>query len=109
MIMLDLIYHLKHLDEIKKTLLKNDAAILGVKAKDTVKHIDKNGLIAETYDRTLIVLAQTPQAFKTTIIKQAYKQNIEASDDASMCESCIKVKGLVFGDYQNNKITLLKI
>lgn len=98
----------KHLDEIKKTLLKNDAVILGVKAKDTVKHIDNNGFIVETYDRNFIVLAQTPQAFKTTIIKQAYKQNIEASDDASMCESVgIKVK-VVFGDYQNNKITFIE-
>lgn len=101
----------KHdLDNLKKALEDEEASILAVKVKETVKVVD-DGYINKTLNRNQIYLAQTPQGFKTSMIKNAYQKakgvNIEFTDDASIAEySGIKVK-IVEGSYHNNKITYL--
>ena len=92
---------------IEKTKIY-DACILGVKVKDTVK-ICKDGFIQTTPNRENIWLAQTPQAFKYNIIKEAYEyafnNNLFVTDDASVVENFgFKVK-IIEGNYSNIKIT----
>ena len=86
-----------------------DAAAVGVKAKDTIKRVDKNGVIVETLNRDELIQIQTPQGFKTDIILSAHKKaisnDIEVTDDCALAELCgISVK-VVFGSYNNIKIT----
>lgn len=101
----------KHdLDNLKKALEDEEASILAVKAKETVKVVD-DGYINKTLNRNQIYLAQTPQGFKTSTIINAFQKakgvNIEFTDDASIAEySGIRVK-IVEGSYRNNKITYL--
>lgn len=92
---------------IEETKMYN-ACILGVKVKDTVK-ICKDGFIQTTPNRENIWLAQTPQAFKYNIIKEAYEyafnNNLFVTDDASVVENFgFKVK-IIEGNYSNIKIT----
>ena len=97
------------LQAIKQTLETEDACLLMVPCKDTIKRVI-DGYIVETFDRSTLMNAQTPQAFKTELIKDcmnlAIKDGFIGTDDASLVEkySCKKVK-VVEGDYENIKIT----
>ena len=85
------------------------AAALGVLSKDTVKVVDNNEIVSETPDRNNLRLIQTPQVFKSEIIKHAYtkakEDGFEGTDDCSVVEhSGIPVK-IIEGEYTNIKIT----
>ena len=45
------------------------AACLMVPVKDTIKRVEE-GKIVETYPRQLLYAAQTPQAFRTDLLRQ---------------------------------------
>lgn len=97
------------INDILSCLEDNDACLLMVPCKDTIKRV-VDGKVVETLNRNELMQAQTPQAFKTEIIKKAYQQgideNYQATDDAQMIEKYtnINVK-VVVGDYNNIKIT----
>lgn len=83
------------------------AAIVATRVKDTIK-VAKNSTISSTPDRNTLWAAQTPQAFKWSIIEPAYstadQEGITATDDASLVESTLPVT-IIEGDYRNIKIT----
>lgn len=89
-----------------------EACVAGMPVKDTIKVADIGGFVSETPDRSRIWSAQTPQVFKTELIKTAYslflmKDEVgKATDDAMVVE---KMTGhavrLVEGSYENIKIT----
>ncbi|MBP3399982.1 MAG: 2-C-methyl-D-erythritol 4-phosphate cytidylyltransferase [Erysipelotrichaceae bacterium] len=100
---------LKNLQDIKACLTHCDACLLAVPCVDTIKVV-KDGVVVQTPKRSDLWNAQTPQAFKTSLIQQAYQKSfdlkIEVSDDASCVELCTDVPvHIVPGDYQNIKIT----
>ncbi len=92
----------------------NTACIAAVRTKDTVKIADEEGFIENTPDRNKVWNVQTPQAFKYSIIKEAYKYVVEnktkeynITDDAMVLEIFEpnqKIK-LVECSYENIKIT----
>ena len=61
------------LEELKKQIEIHDCAILAKKAIDTIKVVENNK-ITKTLDRNCIYLAETPQGFKTSLIKDCYKK-----------------------------------
>jgi 2-C-methyl-D-erythritol 4-phosphate cytidylyltransferase len=67
--------------------------------------LKKDGTIA--VDRESIYLIQTPQTFKSELIKKAYEQEyrINFTDDASVLERNGHPIHLVEGEAQNIKIT----
>lgn len=90
-------------------LVKHEACLLMVPAKDTIKVVE-NGVVINTPKRELMYQAQTPQAFKTAIVleafQQANKEHFIGTDDASVVEACGHSKiQVVMGDYDNIKIT----
>lgn len=92
------------------TLEQYTACLLMVPAKDTIKIVDEDGFVKETPNRASLMHAQTPQAFKTAIIKEAYslakQQQVLGTDDASLVEMLTNVQvKMVEGDYGNIKIT----
>lgn len=99
----------KEIDDLKKTLIQEDAALLMVDVVDTIKKVI-NGYVETTYKRSEFKAALTPQGFKTSIIKKAHKlaldENYLGTDDASLVEyyNLCKVKA-VAGSYNNIKIT----
>ena len=87
----------------------HEAAILAIKAIDTIKLGDKNAFIDITTDRKHTWQAQTPQVFKTNAFRAATyiarDEKYEGTDDASLFEHIrIPVK-LVEGSRENIKIT----
>jgi 2-C-methyl-D-erythritol 4-phosphate cytidylyltransferase len=82
---------------------------VGVPVKDTIKSIDRHGIVVETLDRNQLWLTQTPQAFERDVIKSAYeaayRDNYYGTDDASLVERIgVKVM-MIRGSYDNIKIT----
>ena len=51
--------------------VEHGAAIAALAATDTVKRADAGGVIQQTIPRTEIFLAQTPQAFRTSVLRDA--------------------------------------
>ena len=84
-------------------------AMIAVPAKDTVKVISKDGFVKSTPDRSTLWQAQTPQIFKTEILKEAYrsamKNQFVGTDDASLVEAVGGKVKIVEGDRENLKIT----
>jgi 2-C-methyl-D-erythritol 4-phosphate cytidylyltransferase len=84
------------------------AAMLGLRATDTVKEVDGD-LVVRTIDRSRIVLAQTPQAFRYPLLKEAYdrarRDAWDATDDASLVERLGYEVEVVDGSPFNIKIT----
>ncbi|MBS4193387.1 2-C-methyl-D-erythritol 4-phosphate cytidylyltransferase [Bacillus sp. FJAT-49705] len=96
---------LRSLIEAAKT---SGAAILGVPVKDTVKKATGN-FVAETVERTSLWAVQTPQAFRFSILFEAYRKaeedNFLGTDDASLVERLGKDVVIVEGSYDNIKLT----
>ncbi len=98
------------LERIKQTMETEPAACLMVPVKDTIKRVE-NGTIKETYNRSLLFAAQTPQAFHTDLLRQcmdeALKTGFTGTDDCSLVEHFrpdIAISA-VEGSYENRKIT----
>lgn len=97
------------LEELKRVVEKNSAAILAHKAIDTIKVV-KNNKIEKTIDRNTIYMAETPQGFKTELIKDCYNncRDINFTDDASLVESLGYDVYVVEDKYENKKLTTEK-
>ncbi len=85
------------------------AAIPSVAVKDTIKKVGALGKVTETLERDNLVNIQTPQGFKTEILKDAFfKAGNDLSaftDDSSLVEATGYSVYTVEGDYKNIKIT----
>ncbi len=87
---------------------RHGAAIAALGATDTVKRGTKDGVIVETIPRDEIFLAQTPQAFRTAVLRDALARGgavSGATDEASLAERAGHAVHLVDGDPRNVKIT----
>jgi 2-C-methyl-D-erythritol 4-phosphate cytidylyltransferase len=95
-----------------------DAAILGVPAMDTVKEVKRTtpqggssdvALITATIPRERVVLAQTPQVFRTSVLLDAFaraqQDGVTASDEAGLVERMGLDVHVVAGSERNLKIT----
>jgi 2-C-methyl-D-erythritol 4-phosphate cytidylyltransferase len=84
-------------------------AIVAIPAKDTIKRVSADGVIAETLLRQELWLAQTPQTFRVPLIREAHAwasaNGVLATDDAALVETMGGVVKVVRGDARNIKIT----
>ena len=88
---------------------KGDCVAVGVPLKDTVKEVDKKGIVRQTLERSRLWAIQTPQAFPLTVLRQAYdesyKKNVFGTDDATLVERAGNSVRVIMGSYENIKIT----
>ena len=93
-----------------ETAIKTKAAILGVRAVDTIKKTDENNKITSTPDRNCLWYVQTPQIFEYSLIMQAHKkfEGQGFSDDSGLVEALGKDVYISEGSYSNIKITTKK-
>lgn len=101
-------------DSIKRaydTVQHEDACIVAMPVKDTIKISDSQGFVESTPDRSTVWMVQTPQVFSAELIKEAYDRIMKTdckgvTDDAMVVEKTMnhKVK-FVEGSYMNIKIT----
>jgi 2-C-methyl-D-erythritol 4-phosphate cytidylyltransferase len=82
-----------------------DGAIPGIPITDTVKRVHADGAVMTTIDRTDLVAAQTPQAFRADVLRNAHATGAEATDDAALVEAAGGRVVVVAGDVANLKIT----
>lgn len=107
----DAVRPLVSVDLIRRTIeaaAETGAAIAAVRAQDTVKRGDASGLITATLPRDEIFLAQTPQAFRTSVLRDALAAaggGISVTDEAALAERAGHRVKLVDGDPRNLKIT----
>jgi 2-C-methyl-D-erythritol 4-phosphate cytidylyltransferase/2-C-methyl-D-erythritol 2,4-cyclodiphosphate synthase len=81
------------------------AAIAALRSSDTVKRADAAGRVVETLPRDRIYLAQTPQAFRLDVLRDALTMPVDATDEAALAEQAGHPVFLVDGDPRNLKVT----
>lgn len=84
---------------------ESGAAVVAVSPKDSIRELTDNG--SRAVPRTRYRLVQTPQCFKASLLREAYKQPEQEyfTDDASVVEQLGAGIALVEGSYSNIKIT----
>jgi len=91
------------------TAFEADAAVVGVRVKDTIKVVGQDLTIIETPDRHKLWQIQTPQIFRRQLLERAYIQAAQegwlGTDDASFVERLGQKIRMVEGEYLNIKIT----
>lgn len=99
----------KIIEKVIEETRQYGATITAVRAKDTIKVVDENGIVIDTPQRSGLWAVQTPQGFQGDILKAAYQKAREddflGTDDASLVERMGKKVKVVEGDYTNIKIT----
>lgn len=94
------------IEECIKNAKEYGASALGVKPKNTIKRVTKDGFIAETVNRDELVEIQTPQCFGAEIIKKAYEDfDSSATDDCALVERLGVKIHITEGSYANLKLT----
>jgi len=88
------------------------AAIAGLPAVDTVKQVERTAdgaLIKATIPRAGVVMAQTPQGFRYSVIKKVFDEaaadGFLGTDEASLAERAGHDVAVVMGSPKNIKIT----
>lgn len=96
-------------DRCAEALLHCPGLIAAIAVKDTIKIVDKSGLIVDTPDRAQLWAAQTPQGFEVKLLKECHEKgrNLgwEVTDDAALFEKCDLPVKIVEGEETNLKVT----
>lgn len=87
--------------------IEHGAAIAALQATDTVKRANDRRVIVDTIPRTEVFLAQTPQAFRASVLREALAtaSDVDATDEAALVERLGRPVVLVDGEASNVKIT----
>lgn len=93
---------------VLEAVVDKNAVTVMTKTTDTIKEVDTDGRIIRTIDRSKLYNTQTPQAFRTDIIRQAHEKLKDGNftDDCSMLEELNIPVYIVNGSYTNIKITI---
>jgi 2-C-methyl-D-erythritol 4-phosphate cytidylyltransferase/2-C-methyl-D-erythritol 2,4-cyclodiphosphate synthase len=103
-------------DLISRTIgaaMETGAALAAVPASDTVKKVAQEAggrtqdvFVVETLPRDVIFLAQTPQAFRREVLRDALARGVDdATDEASLVERAGYSVRIVEGERTNIKVT----
>ena len=97
------------IEESVKLAAAEGACIVATQVKDTIKSVDGHGMVDFTVDRSVLWGAKTPQTFRASLLREAFRKagedNFLGTDEASLVERTgIPVK-IVEGDDRNIKIT----
>jgi 2-C-methyl-D-erythritol 4-phosphate cytidylyltransferase len=72
---------------------------------DTLKRVAGTEVLS-TVDRSDLVAAQTPQAFRAAVLRRAHREGADATDDAALLELMGATVRTVPGDPRNLKLTV---
>jgi 2-C-methyl-D-erythritol 4-phosphate cytidylyltransferase len=99
---------IEQIDESIEQAGRDGAVILAIPAVDTIKQVSRM-VIRSTLSRERIVLAQTPQVFRTALLKRAFAQAVQdgftGTDEASLVEHLGEDVHVMMGSDRNIKIT----
>ena len=99
------------ISDVCEALETNEAVVVAIPSTDTVYEM-QNGCVARIPNRSTIMRAQTPQAFRLPLIAKAYdialnSENMQVTDDCGVVFNHIPTQPIhiVIGEEQNKKIT----
>jgi len=96
---------------VLQAAIESGAAFPGLQPRDAVKRVDGNRLV-ESLDRSRIVLAQTPQAFRRQVLLKAHFEaadaGLEGDDDAQLVAAMGHPVVVVQGEQTNLKLTTVE-
>ena len=99
---------LEKIRQVVEAARRDGAVILGIPSVDTVKKVERQ-IITGTIPRERIVLAQTPQAFRYAILRQAFDRALAegffGTDESSLVEHEGRDVTVLMGSDRNIKIT----
>jgi len=99
---------IEDIENVVRQAAQSGAAILGVPIVDTVKQAERE-FVESTLMREHLILAQTPQVFRTDILKEAFeraaKDEYYGTDESSLVERLGLPVAIVRGSERNIKIT----
>lgn len=101
------------ISKVTEALRNHKAVNVAVPTSDTILKADKtSGFIAEIPDRTVLFQSQTPQAFRLSVIKKAYRiglkqANFKTTDDSGVVRNYLPEIDIfiVQGEHYNIKLT----
>jgi 2-C-methyl-D-erythritol 4-phosphate cytidylyltransferase len=97
------------IESLLAALSHADAAIVAVRAKDTIKLSDGHQIVRSTPARDAVWIAQTPQLFRRADLRAAFERcdldHFSGTDEASLVERLGKRVAIVEGSYDNIKVT----
>jgi len=78
------------IDAVLAAAKLSDAAVCGAPCSDTLKEVAENGLVVQTIDRSRLWTVQTPQIFRTKLLRDAYQAALRTgltfTDDTAVVE-----------------------
>jgi 2-C-methyl-D-erythritol 4-phosphate cytidylyltransferase len=100
------------ISRVLKLARAHDAAVVGVPVGDTLRREGRAGFLAETVDRDGLWAVQTPQGFRTSLLRRAHtnaaRMGIQGTDETTLVESLGVDVRIVVGSLSNLKITTKK-
>ncbi|MET3291410.1 UNVERIFIED_CONTAM: 2-C-methyl-D-erythritol 4-phosphate cytidylyltransferase [Brevibacillus sp. OAP136] len=97
------------LTAVVEQVQQDQATILAVPVKDTIKIVGDDGYVESTPARESLWAVQTPQAFRLALLQDVHKQAKDAgkagTDDAMLVEWMGHRVSVMMGSYENIKIT----
>ena len=88
---------------------EHGAAITAVPVSDTIKLVNSSGLVSETINREGLWRVQTPQAFRFSLLQEAFEkaksEDFYGTDEGALIERLGKPVKIVEGSEKNIKIT----
>ncbi len=96
--------------EVVRAAARSGAAIAASPVRDTLKRVGADGVVAGTVDRATLWHAQTPQAFRTPLLRTAHdeaaRRGLDVTDDAQLVETLgLAPVAVVRSDPWNFKVT----
>jgi 2-C-methyl-D-erythritol 4-phosphate cytidylyltransferase len=94
--------------KIIEEVTKKKAVICASKVTSTIKRSKRSNIVETTLDRSNLWQAQTPQAFKKSLLLKAYNEidmSMDYTDDAQVLESLNTKVSILASDNLNIKIT----
>jgi 2-C-methyl-D-erythritol 4-phosphate cytidylyltransferase len=87
----------------------SDAAVCGAPCSDTLKEVGEDGLVLQTLDRSKLWTVQTPQIFRTKLLRDSYAAALKTgetyTDDTAVVEKMGHPVRIVLYHGVNMKIT----
>jgi 2-C-methyl-D-erythritol 4-phosphate cytidylyltransferase len=87
----------------------SDAAVCGAPCSDSLKEVGEDGLVTQTIDRSKLWTVQTPQIFRTSLLREAYASALATgetfTDDTAVVEKMGHPVRIVLYNGINLKVT----
>ncbi|MGC5327817.1 2-C-methyl-D-erythritol 4-phosphate cytidylyltransferase [Brevibacillus sp. SYSU BS000544] len=99
----------EQINAIISRVRQDNAIVLAVPVKDTIKVVNHAGIVESTPARESLWAIQTPQAFRVSLLREAHQKALQSgqigTDDAMLVEWLGAPVSILQGSYENIKIT----